>query len=91
VANERQYATTAKTRIKPCPSEAPATLRQVEPATEYMTVDETSLLLRISRTTLWRLGRNGELPPIKIGRRCLYARADVYAFMRRHVQRVVLD
>lgn len=43
----------------------------------YMTVGEATQLMRIGRSTLYRLAREGHLPLIKIGTRSLIRRQDV--------------
>lgn len=61
---------------------------------DFMTPVEVCAYTRMGRTTLWRQGPkgNGLLCPIKIGRKALYRRSDVDAFMSSHrVPRVEPD
>lgn len=48
-----------------------------EPVREYLTQKEVKGILKVSRQTLWRWGRDGILVPAKIGRMLRYCRADV--------------
>jgi excisionase family DNA binding protein len=45
-----------------------------------LSITEASNDLRISRTTVWRLAKEGKLPVVKIGRRALIRRADLVRF-----------
>ena len=47
------------------------------PQEELLTRDETSKLLKISLTTLWKHSKTGTLPAKKIGRKVYYFRQDV--------------
>jgi excisionase family DNA binding protein len=50
--------------------------------TEYMTIDEAADLLRRPRGTLYQWRHHGQGPPArKLGRRLLYKRADVVAWI----------
>jgi len=44
---------------------------------EFLTIDETALLIRISRRTLYRLIDRNELSITKLGRRSVIRRSDV--------------
>ena len=45
--------------------------------------EETARLLGVSRLTVWRLTKLGELEQVKVGSRRLYRRSDVEALIRR--------
>ncbi|NGM72854.1 helix-turn-helix domain-containing protein [Sphingobacterium sp. SGL-16] len=47
-----------------------------------LNVVETCQLLGISRSTLWRLIKQGRIKTIMIGRRVIIARADIYEFIK---------
>jgi len=49
---------------------------------KYMTRDEVCAMLHITYTTLWRMEKRGEIRAHKIGRRSLYAKADVEALVK---------
>ena len=52
-----------------------------------MTVDEAAAELLISRRTLDRLASRGEGPPrYRVGRRIIYRRADVEAYLEEQVR-----
>ncbi|GAB3719797.1 helix-turn-helix domain-containing protein [Spirosoma flavus] len=44
---------------------------------EFLTVDESAKLIRISRRSLYRLNERGELPFVKLNRRTVIRRADI--------------
>lgn len=44
---------------------------------EYLTVDESARLVRISRRTLYRMNERGELPFTKLSRRTVVRRSDI--------------
>ena len=46
------------------------------------TVPETCAILRVSRTTLWRLTSAGHLYAVKVGRTLLYPREGIDAHLR---------
>lgn len=60
------------------------------PEDTYLTREEACDLMRISKTTLYRLGQAGSLVPIKVGRRSVYARSAIDEFMRTGAQTVGL-
>ncbi len=49
---------------------------------QLMTVKEVALLLRISRSALYRLIERGELPSLRLGHSVRLRADDVLAFMR---------
>lgn len=49
--------------------------------TILLTLAETAHLLRVSRTTVWRLTKSGELPVVRIQGRVLVRLAVVEAFL----------
>lgn len=52
---------------------------------ELLTVDQAAKLLAISKPTLWRLLRRGELPVVKIAQRgTRLKRSDIEAYISRH-------
>jgi len=46
-------------------------------AQEFLTVDESARLIRISRRSLYRLNERGELPFVKLNRRTVIRRSDI--------------
>ena len=52
-------------------------LKVENPKEELLTRDETSKLLKISLTTLWKHSKSGTLPAKKIGHKVYYFRQDV--------------
>ncbi|MEM8522639.1 helix-turn-helix domain-containing protein [Flavobacterium sp. PL12] len=52
-------------------------LKVESPKEELLTRDETSKLLKISLTTLWKHSKSGTLPAKKIGHKVYYFRQDV--------------
>lgn len=48
---------------------------------EYLTKEEASELLRISRPTLDRMIKRKEIPYIKLGRRVLFRKKDIDEFL----------
>jgi excisionase family DNA binding protein len=57
------------------------------------TVPEVCEQLRLSRTTLWRLARAGELPTVKLGGSVRVLESDLLAFVaaRRTVRQPVAE
>lgn len=53
------------------------------PPSPLVTTDEACSLLRVHRSTLERHFTAGELPPVRLGRRKFYRRADVLALIDR--------
>jgi len=55
-----------------------------------LTAKETANQLRISRTRLWQLQKDGKIRVVKIGRRALFDQADVERFINdnKHPQRI---
>ena len=67
-------------KIEESDQETQATIQQpiIElQAKEFLTVQETCQLLGISRTTLWRIIKRGQLNAGKIGSRVLIRKADL--------------
>jgi predicted DNA-binding transcriptional regulator AlpA len=60
--------------------------QHVDETTMPMLVDARSAakLLSISERSLWSLSNRGDLPSVRIGRRRLYDRRDLTAFIDRH-------
>ena len=44
---------------------------------DYLTIPETSRLLHVDKSTLWRWAKNGYLTPVEVGARRLYRKSDV--------------
>lgn len=53
------------------------------PADDYLTISEVGKLLKIGRTTVWRLSKIGLLKPCRIGGRVLYARSCIDNIFRK--------
>lgn len=55
-----------------------------QPSTSDCLLNEREVgeLLGVSRTTLWRLRRQGELPFGKVGREFRYSRAEILSWVR---------
>ncbi|MES0206726.1 helix-turn-helix domain-containing protein [Mesorhizobium sp. LNHC209A00] len=51
-----------------------------------LTVSETAVYFRISRASIWRLLRSGDLKKIRIGGRTLVRRIDADAFLAKCVE-----
>jgi len=51
-------------------------------AKEILTGLEVESLLHVSRTTLWKLREEGRLPYTKVGRKYLYLRSEVLAWLK---------
>ncbi len=49
--------------------------------TELLNREETSKLLKISFTTLWKHSKNGLLPSKKLGNKVYYFKQDVYNYL----------
>ncbi|GAB3928167.1 helix-turn-helix domain-containing protein [Larkinella terrae] len=47
---------------------------------EYLTIEETARLIRISRRTLYRMNERGDLPFVKLSRRTVIRRLDIDRF-----------
>jgi excisionase family DNA binding protein len=53
-------------------------------AVRLLTLTEAAEMLRISRTTAWRLVRRRELPAVRVGKQLRVAEEDLLAFLRSH-------
>jgi excisionase family DNA binding protein len=49
--------------------------------TELLTAEEVARVLRCTERYVWRLGRDGKLPRIRVGRHVRFDPADVEAFI----------
>ena len=57
----------------------------MERGDELLTVEEGARLLTISKPTLWRMLRTGELPVVRIAKRgTRVKRSDIEAYIARH-------
>jgi excisionase family DNA binding protein len=52
------------------------------PGKDILTGPEVESLLHVSRTTLWKLREKDKLPYTKVGRKYLYIRAEVLAWLK---------
>jgi len=57
--------------------------RPPEPINGYLTVEDVTQRLRIGKTTLWQLRRNGKIRGYTVGRRVLFRPEDVDALVER--------
>lgn len=55
-------------------------------AQEFLTVNESAQLMRISRRSLYRLNERGELPFVKLNRRTVIRRLDIDRLVERPAQ-----
>ena len=51
---------------------------------DLLTIADVARLLGISRGSVYNLIRNGELSPIRVGRRARFEPGDIRAFVDRH-------
>jgi excisionase family DNA binding protein len=54
------------------------------PDAEFMTKAEAAQLMRLSRATIDRLRASGQLPFVKLGKKVIFRRSDIDAFLERH-------
>jgi len=59
-------------RIKP---------KQSESKSELMSVDEVCDLLKVSKPTLWRWRKHGDIPFVKYGRKVWFKKTDIDRFI----------
>jgi len=52
------------------------------PGKDILTGSEVESLLHISRTTLWKLRERDKLPYTQVGRKYLYIRSEVLAWLK---------
>jgi excisionase family DNA binding protein len=50
----------------------------------YLTLEETMAILRVSRSTVYRMVNRGELPGYKITKRWMFDRQEVAEFVAGH-------
>ena len=55
--------------------------RPPEPNNSYLTVEDVTQRLRIGKTTLWKLRRDGAIKGYTVGRRVLFRPEDVTALV----------
>ena len=54
----------------------------IHPAIEVLTADEVADLLRVNRKTIYEAAQRGEIPHRKLGRRLVFERGAVLAWLR---------
>lgn len=66
---------------------------QTENTHELLTENEASAFMRLTKLSLWRWRKRGELPFIKIGGKMLYRKSDLIAFLeaRTHNRNLVVS
>lgn len=52
---------------------------------DYLTIEESCLVLSVSRWTLWRMIKNGRIPSLKIGRLIRIKRSDIDEFFNQSI------
>lgn len=50
-------------------------------ASELLTVDEVAPIVRLHKVTVYRKAREGEIPSVKIGRKRLFRRSAIDAYL----------
>jgi excisionase family DNA binding protein len=58
-----------------------ATVERTPLSEPLLTADEVAALLRVPRSTVYELTRTRRLPHVKVGRRTLFVRADLEAWV----------
>jgi|TARA_B100001971_G_C18232800_1_gene565045 excisionase family DNA binding protein len=53
-------------------------------AEEYLTIDEVASLMRVGRTTVYRMAQRGELPATKFGRAWRFSREKLNKYLEQH-------
>ena len=61
-------------------------IQHTSESSAVLTISETAIYFRISRASVWRLLRTGQLKKLRIGGRTLVRRADADAFLERCVE-----
>ncbi len=56
-----------------------------------MTESEFAKAVGVSRVTLWRMRKKGELPHYRLGKRILYGQQHVTEFLKLHEQKINED
>ena len=51
-----------------------------------LTLQEVSEMLQVSKHTLYRLTKNGELPSLRVGKSLRYDAKEIYEYMRKNVK-----
>ena len=49
-----------------------------------MTSKDVRVYLGISQTTLWKIRKSGEIPYLHFGKKILFKKSDIDAFIERH-------
>jgi excisionase family DNA binding protein len=60
----------------------PASDHPSHPAIEILTADEVADLLRVNRKTIYESAQRGEIPHRRLGRRLVFERGAVLAWLR---------
>ncbi len=68
------------------PGTFPPEIRPSAEETELLTAEEVAKMLKIDRSTVYKLIRRNEIDYISIGRRRLITRIDLQKFIERHHQ-----
>lgn len=53
---------------------------------DYLTQDEVEQIIDVSRSTLHRLRKDGAIPFVQHGRKILFRREDIDAYLEAHLQ-----
>ena len=55
------------------------------PAIEVLTADEVAAMLRVNRKTIYEAAQRGDIPHQRLGRRLVFERGAVLAWLRQQV------
>ena len=81
-AGQRLGTTEGYPARAPVPYNPPIVKREPFTEARLLTVNEVADLLRVSRMTVYRLIKNGEMPALRVGRSYRLREEDVHTYLR---------
>jgi excisionase family DNA binding protein len=58
--------------------------RSMEQPEEILTIDQTSKFLKVGKSTLYKMARNGKIPASKVGREWRFVKSNIIKWIKRN-------
>jgi len=56
----------------------------MEKAEEILTIDQTGKLLKVGKSTLYKMARDGKIPASKVGREWRFVKSDIIRWIKQN-------
>jgi len=56
----------------------------MEKTEEILTIDQTGKFLKVGKSTLYKMARNGKIPASKVGREWRFVKSDIIKWIKRN-------